>query len=256
MEFELGSVILKKLTWLLAPLFLVACVTTPAPVRDVAPDGVPVAADGADTGVAGKDGEKNTANLDAQTDMPRAGEFIPDDEIRICTGLRVQNAPPSDAVGRVLEYDRLVVAQERIVLAPVPLNGGCISSGYGQRNGRLHKGVDISAPRGTWVYAAAPGIVLEAGWGDGYGNTVLIDHGLGLVTRYAHLDAFAEDLEVGSYLGFGWPVGQVGNTSIHRVGVHLHFEVLTGNYNTPKKAFGMDGNDPFSFPVYVAPPIS
>ena len=234
----------KTVIWVIAPLFLVACVTAPAPVRTGAP---------IDIG-AGADGTGTASNL--PTAPPPAGSFIPDERIKICTGLRVQNAPVNDRNGYVLDYDRLVVARDQIVLAPVPLNGGCISSGFGQRNGRLHKGVDISAPRGTWVYAAAPGIVLEAGWGGGYGNYVLVDHGLGLVTRYAHLDTFAEGLDVGSELGFGWPLGQVGNTSSRKVGVHLHFEVLTGNYNNPKKAFGMQGNDPFAFPVYQTPPVS
>jgi murein DD-endopeptidase MepM/ murein hydrolase activator NlpD len=240
---------LKKMIWALAPLFLVACVTTPAPVRTGPTE------DPAIAGVTEENGLTVT-QADLPTAPPPPASFIPDERIKICTGLRVQNAPINDRAGYVLEYDRLVVALGRIVLAPVPLNGGCISSGYGQRNGRLHKGIDISAPRGTWVYAAAPGIVLEAGWGGGYGNYVLIDHGLGLITRYAHLDAFAEGLAVDSEVGFGWPVGQVGNTANRRVGVHLHFEVLTGNYNNPRKSFGLQGNDPLAFPVYETPPIS
>ena len=238
---------LKRLIWLLAPLYLAACVTTPAPVRDV-----PAIEDSAVDEVVGED----TVEVSLPTAPPPPGTFIPDETIKICSGLRVRNAPPSDHNSAVLEYDRLVVALDQIVMAPVPLNGGCISSGYGQRDGRLHKGLDISAPRGTWVYAAAPGIVLEAGWGGGYGNYVLVNHGLGLITRYAHLDTFSEGLEVGDELGFGWPIGQVGNTSTQRVGVHLHFEVLTGNYDNPKKSFGLSGNDPLSFPVYVTPPVS
>jgi len=240
---------LKKMIWALAPLFLVACVTTPAPVRtepfeDPAIEDVVEETDLAET------------QVDLPTAPPPPASFVPDERVKICTGLRVQNAPVNDRDGYLVEYNRLVVALERIVLSPMPLNGGCISSGFGQRNGRLHKGVDISAPRGTWVYAAAPGIVLEAGWGSGYGNYVLIDHGLGLITRYAHLDAFAEGLGVDSEVGFGWPIGQVGNTADRRIGVHLHFEVLTGDYNNPRKSFGLKGNDPFAFPVYQTPPVS
>ena len=234
---------LKRLIWLLAPLYLVACVTTPAPVRDG-----PASAGGLGDGVS--------EQVNLPTAPPPAGVFIPDETIKICNGLRVRNAPANDHTSAVIEYDRLAVALDRIVFAPVPLNGGCISSGYGQRDGRLHKGLDISAPRGTWVYAAAPGIVLEAGWGGGYGNYVLINHGLGVITRYAHLDTFVEGMEVGVELGFGWPIGQVGNTSTQSVGVHLHFEVLTGNYDNPKKSFGLSGNDPLGFPVYITPPVS
>ncbi len=225
---------LKTLIWMLAPFLLVACVTPSAPVRSGG----------------------SVAQARLPTAPPPAGTFVPDERVKVCTGLRVRNAPANDRSGYVANYRRLVVAQRRIVLTPMPLNGGCISSGFGQRDGRLHKGLDISAPRGTWVYSAAPGIVLEAGWGGGYGNYVLIDHGLGLTTRYAHLDKFVEGLTVGSELGFGWPIGQVGNTSTRRVGVHLHFEVLTGDYYKTRNTSKLKGNDPFSFPVYETPPLS
>lgn len=189
------------------------------------------------------------------TAMPPALAFVPDEAFYLCDGLRVSNAPASDRYGRVVRYARLVVHDDRLALAPVPINGGCLSSGVGPRNGRLHKALDISAPQGTWVYAGAPGIVLEAGWGGGYGYYVLVDHGHDLFTRYAHLSSFAEGMRVGLPVSFGTPLGQVGMTSSQRItGPHLHYEVLVGDYGTPRRSFALKPVDPFTFPPYLPPP--
>ena len=96
---------LKRLIWLLSPLYLAACVTTPAPVRDV-----PAIEDSAVDEVVGED----NAEVNFPTAPPPAGTFIPDETIKICSGLRVRNAPPSDHNSAVLEYDRLVVALDQI----------------------------------------------------------------------------------------------------------------------------------------------
>jgi len=225
-------------------LFMTACVTSPAPVRT----GDVTVEDG---------GSEDTAppGQELPSAIPPQGSFVPDLAFKICP-IRVRNAPASDADGWITGYGQLFVADKVIALATVPLNGACLSSGFGQRNGRLHKGIDLSARRGTWVYSAAPGIVREAGWGGAFGYYILIEHGYNVFTRYAHLDAFVEGLEIGSELGFGWPIGQVGNSSTQNIGVHLHYEVLTGNYLTPKKSFGLKGNDPFGFPAYVPQPTS
>ena len=222
-------------------LLVSACATTSAPVRD----GHASPAENTDEKAAS--GAENAPRM-----VPPQGNFIPDLSLSVCP-IRVRNAPPNDASGQIPGYGQLFVVDRAVALATVPLNGGCLSSGYGLRNERLHKGIDISAPRGTWVYSAGPGIVREAGWGGAYGYYVLIEHDFSVFTRYAHLDGFVEGLEVGSELGFGWPIGQVGNSSTQSIGVHLHYEILTGDYHTSKKSFGLDGNDPFSFPVYIAP---
>jgi len=227
-------------------LFVAACVSAPAPVRD---------------GRAGVESGNRQGELTAQTmegvpnAVPPQGYFVPDETFKVCP-FRVRNAPPSQADGLIPGYGQLFVVDGVVALATVPVNGACLSSGYGIRGERLHKGLDISAPLGTWVYSAAPGIVREAGWGGSFGFYILIDHGYNVFTRYAHLDAIVEGLDVGSELGFGWPIGQVGNSSSKNVGVHLHYEVLTGDYATPKQSFGLEGNDPFGFPVYVNPPTS
>ncbi|MEJ5338707.1 MAG: M23 family metallopeptidase [Aquificaceae bacterium] len=104
---------------------------------------------------------------------------------------------------------------------------GVITSDYGWRNmgGRreFHTGIDISAPYGTPVVSAAEGRVIYAGWIRGYGKTVIIYHGYGFATIYAHLS----DIKV-SYsdrVVKGQIIGSVGTTG-RAFGPHLHYEVL------------------------------
>jgi murein DD-endopeptidase MepM/ murein hydrolase activator NlpD len=102
-----------------------------------------------------------------------------------------------------------------------PVNGAVVS-GFGMRWGRMHEGIDITAPIGTPVWAAADGTVIHAGWLGGYGNLVVLDHGDGLATAYAHasaiLVALGQRVSQGSTIAL---VGSTGNSS----GPHLHFEV-------------------------------
>jgi murein DD-endopeptidase MepM/ murein hydrolase activator NlpD len=99
---------------------------------------------------------------------------------------------------------------------------GPVTSGYGWRWGRMHEGVDIAAPSGAPVAAAASGTVIYAAWMSGYGNLVVVDHGGGLSTAYAHLSAYGAG--VGQAVGQGQTIGYVGCTG-HCFGSHLHFEV-------------------------------
>lgn len=102
---------------------------------------------------------------------------------------------------------------------------GVITSGFGPRWGSFHPGLDIGAPEGTPIYAAASGTVVlmqsEAESG-GYGNYTCIDHGGGLSTCYAHQSSFATSL--GASVNQGELIGYVGNTGFS-TGPHLHFEV-------------------------------
>lgn len=110
--------------------------------------------------------------------------------------------------------------------------GGCIfptrgpvTSGYGTRNGRLHAGIDIGAPTGTPIWAAKAGTVIFAGTQSGYGNTVIIDHGGGATTLYAHQSRIAVH---GGSVSQGQVIGYVGSTG-RSSGPHLHFETRYGN---------------------------
>jgi murein DD-endopeptidase MepM/ murein hydrolase activator NlpD len=99
---------------------------------------------------------------------------------------------------------------------------GPVTSPFGYRWGRLHAGIDIAAPSGSPIYAAASGTVVLAGWTGGYGNFTCIDHGGGLATCYAHQSSYA--VSSGAQVSQGQVIGYVGNTG-HSFGAHLHFEV-------------------------------
>jgi murein DD-endopeptidase MepM/ murein hydrolase activator NlpD len=98
---------------------------------------------------------------------------------------------------------------------------GPVVSGYGMRWGRMHTGIDIAVGYGTPIHAAASGIVIFAGWMGGYGNFVIVDHGGGLSTAYAHQSSIAVG---GGAVSQGQVLGYVGCTG-HCYGPHLHFEV-------------------------------
>jgi murein DD-endopeptidase MepM/ murein hydrolase activator NlpD len=108
---------------------------------------------------------------------------------------------------------------------------GVLMSSYGQRTdpfsgeGAYHTGVDISAPSGTPVHATADGIVAFADFSGGYGRLVIIDHGNGYETYYAHLSRF--DVVTGQEIRQGETVGAVGETG-RVTAPHLHYEVRVG----------------------------
>ncbi|MBI3328385.1 MAG: peptidoglycan DD-metalloendopeptidase family protein [Nitrospinae bacterium] len=100
---------------------------------------------------------------------------------------------------------------------------GVLGRGFGLHDGRLHRGIDISAPKGTPIVAAADGLVIYSGPGlDGYGNIVMLDHEGGLTTMYAHNDR--NTVRVGERVRRGQLVALVGETG-RAWGTHVHFEV-------------------------------
>jgi len=104
---------------------------------------------------------------------------------------------------------------------PVPART-TVSSPFGQRNGRLHGGIDIPAPTGTSVVAADSGTVLSARWSNSFGNYITISHGNGVVTLYAHLSTMS--VRAGDTVSRGQHIGGVGSTG-NSTAPHLHFEV-------------------------------
>ena len=122
----------------------------------------------------------------------------------------------------------------RVMLMPV-VKLKQVSRGFGPTPGHgFHTGVDLTAPYGSPVRAAAAGTVVFAGGFHGYGNMLDIRHPDGLVTRYAHLSAFAPGVCVGAAVAGGGMIGAIG-TSGHAHGPHLHFEVrVDGRAVDPK----------------------
>jgi murein DD-endopeptidase MepM/ murein hydrolase activator NlpD len=113
-------------------------------------------------------------------------------------------------------------------LIRTPISGARMSSGFGMRfhpvlgYNRMHKGVDFAAPTGTPILASAAGTVVLAGWGGGYGNVVVLDHGKGIRTRYAHMSRVS--VRNGQRVSQGQSIGAVGSTGLS-TGPHLHYEV-------------------------------
>lgn len=99
---------------------------------------------------------------------------------------------------------------------------GVVVSGFGMRWGRMHEGIDIAASSGTPIRASAAGTIIHAGWLGGYGNLVVVDHGNGLATAYAHASSIL--VGVGQQVSQGETVALIGSTG-NSSGPHLHFEV-------------------------------
>jgi murein DD-endopeptidase MepM/ murein hydrolase activator NlpD len=87
---------------------------------------------------------------------------------------------------------------------------------------RPHEGIDVSAPMGTPIEAPANGVVRSTGWEAGYGNVVEIDHGFGIVTRFAHTSRIL--VRPGQRVQRGDRIALVGNSGL-ATGPHLHYEV-------------------------------
>jgi murein DD-endopeptidase MepM/ murein hydrolase activator NlpD len=98
---------------------------------------------------------------------------------------------------------------------------GPVTSEYGPRWGRMHRGIDLGVPIGTPIAASKAGTVILATSQGGYGNLVLIDHHDGVVTAYAHLSTFR--VSVGDSVSQGQTIALSGNTG-NSTGPHLHFE--------------------------------
>jgi len=103
-----------------------------------------------------------------------------------------------------------------------PLSRVEVSSHYGYRRGNLHTGIDLRGPRGTRIYASAAGRVIFSGRKRGYGLIIVIDHGRGLETAYAHNDR--NIAKQGQQVKQGQVVATVGRSG-NATGYHVHFEI-------------------------------
>jgi len=130
---------------------------------------------------------------------------------------------PARAVGQPEAADPPAAPEPRPVLA-WPLKG-VLYGRFGVRAGVRHDGIDIAAPEGSPILAAADGTVLFVGEQSGYGNVVILRHDNGLVTVYAHASAVL--VKEGAHVSRGQSVARVGQTG-RTTGPHLHFEVREG----------------------------
>ena len=139
-----------------------------------------------------------------------------------------------------LALHRMEALERTLIAIPSgkPSSTGMVSSGYGFRRdpftggSAMHRGMDFKGPHGQPILAAAGGRVTHAGWKSGYGKSVEVTHGNGLMTRYAHLSRIG--VTSGQRIEQGLQLGAMGSTG-RSTGTHLHFEVrLNGRAINPR----------------------
>ncbi len=161
--------------------------------------------------------------------------------------LRKQLYIQSNSLEELIEIGKNQEERAKYIPAIQPISNKDLrqtASGYGMRidpiyrTPRFHSGMDFSAKVGTDIYATGDGKVTMAGWKQGYGNCVMIDHGYGYQTLYGHMSKFK--VRVGQKVKRGEVIGAVGNTG-KSTGPHLHYEVIVrGRYDNPSKYYYMD----------------
>jgi murein DD-endopeptidase MepM/ murein hydrolase activator NlpD len=150
----------------------------------------------------------------------------------------VYRASPQMPIGETVTPGMPILPDsgEYLPEAPNRFNGyvwpaqGVLTSGYGWRWGRMHRGIDIAGPVGTPIMAAASGVVVRSGWNSGgYGNLVDIRHADGSMTRYAHNSRLL--VREGQQVRQGQQIAEMGSTGFS-TGPHVHFEVHLPNTGT------------------------
>lgn len=129
-----------------------------------------------------------------------------------------------------LSWKKLDQLEQGVISVPSqrPVRDISFTSGFGVRSdpfrgsAAMHAGIDLAGPMGTPVYATADGVVGRAGWANGYGNLVELEHGKGIATRYGHLSQVL--VHVGQRVKRGDLIAKMGSTG-RSTGPHLHYEV-------------------------------
>lgn len=161
-------------------------------------------------------------------------------DLRDCP-IRVSNSPLGQTNQRTA-----IACIERVELYVAPAPGACLSSGYGKRGARLHKGIDYQSKPAGPVVAAGSGKILKIDYRQkDYGHWVIIDHGEGVYTGYAHLANVDGRLSVGMPVKQGQKLGVMGNSGAAAKAIHLHYELRKGDYNNPKGWWGLNSINPF-----------
>lgn len=147
---------------------------------------------------------------------PNAYEIKVNDEHSFEELNNIDNKPSEDKA----------VSANKVALAP-PCEG-IVTSKFGIRSGKMHKGIDIANNSGSPIYAALDGVVTYSGWMEGYGNVVKIDHSNGVETLYAHCKLLR--VKVGDTVKQGQLIADMGSTG-RSTGPHVHFEVRVNGEN-------------------------
>lgn len=140
-----------------------------------------------------------------------------------------QNIQAREAQLMALDHTLKGLRDQTVDLNNMPIRQGYITSSFGYRSDpfsgstKFHGGIDFAGSEGTEIYSVADGVVVYAGPRSGFGNLVEIDHGDGMVTRYAHARAVA--VRVGDLVSKDQLVAYMGSTG-RSTGTHLHYEVL------------------------------
>lgn len=192
--------------------------------------------------------EERLAGL--QNEMQRTSDALQDEYLNQRSLLAKYDAQIEEIEGEIASLEKeqasikKLIAQQAKALGsapgtlarPVP---GALSSGFGPRihpihgYSLMHNGIDMNAGSGQAIVSASSGTVIFAGAKGGYGNTIMVDHGGGMVTLYAHQSKFA--VSAGQSVERGQTIGYVGSTGVS-TGPHLHFEVrINGNPVNPAK---------------------
>lgn len=182
-------------------------------------------------GLPSEEADSTTSGAVAEIAALAEQSSVPEDEVAPAAEERepaeaetgepsTESAPPPARAET--ETTTLVSLRDAEIKWTAMLDDISITSLFGQRWGRNHNGVDFAAAEGTPIYAAHSGTVTRAGWESGFGYLVVIDHGDGVETYYAHnsrvVVAEGERVEAGQH------ISDAGNTG-HSFGSHLHFEV-------------------------------
>jgi murein DD-endopeptidase MepM/ murein hydrolase activator NlpD len=175
----------------------------------------------------------------------QGGPMLPIGSVQVVTPDQTFNAGVAGAMGSLMALNDIVNSLQAVPLAQ-PLDFGERTSGFGARsdpfteNFAFHTGLDFSAAKGTDVHVTGPGVVVYAARFGDYGNTVEVDHGNRIRTRYGHLSQIG--VSVGTRLEKGDVIGLVGSTG-RSTGPHVHYEVWYDNVVKDPGRFIRAGHD-------------
>lgn len=159
-------------------------------------------------------------------------------KLALCGSMSISNRP-AFIQGLDISNYQPTISVNGVAVAVAPVEAACFSSGFGPRGSSIHKGIDLHNSQPVQVYAAATGTVKEKQYRDDYGNMLVLDHGNGVYTRYAHLESFADGLEFAETVTAGAPIGIMGNTASYSIPRHLHYELMTGEWGALSGSFGL-----------------